>query len=177
MRQCCAFAVATTGNGCSHSCRPTSNNPEPKRSESENPSAIRLTCGFRSAAGSSARLGLFSFSGRREARISGATAPLEHVITQFVSGEAFQILGVRPALGRLFSARGRSHAGGHPFAVLSYDSGADGFGADPAFFGRPFTSAVKLGARATSWWASLETDSSAWSPESFVDIWIPGDDV
>ena len=121
MRPCCTPCRCHNRNGCLHSRRPTSNNPEPSRSESENPSAIRFTCGsaLRREAWRAWRSSVFPL--RREARISGATAPLEHVITQLVSGEAFQILGVRPALDILFSAKEDRTPGSYPFAVLSYE--------------------------------------------------------
>ena len=100
---------------------------------------------FRSVAESSARLALFSFSVRREARISDAAAPLEHIITQFVSGDAFQILGVRPALGRLLSAEDDRTPGGHYVAVLSYEFWRRRFGADPAILGRTIRLGGELG--------------------------------
>jgi len=39
---------------------------------------------------------------------------------EFVSGNYFQLLGIRPALGRLFSAEDTLHSGASPFVVLSY---------------------------------------------------------
>jgi putative ABC transport system permease protein len=128
---------------------------------------------FRSAAGSSARLGLFSFSGRREARILGATAPLEHVITQFVSGEAFQILGVRPALGRLFSAEEDRTPGGHPFAVLSYEFWRRRFGADPGILGRTIHLGGELGGKSYFVVGVARDGFFGIEPGKFVDIWIP----
>jgi predicted permease len=128
---------------------------------------------FRSAAGSSARLGLFSFSGRREARISGAAAPLEHVITQFVSGEAFQILGVRPALGRLFSAEEDRTPGGHPFAVLSYEFWHRRFGADPGILGRAIHLGGELGGNSYFVVGVARDGFFGIEPGKFVDIWIP----
>jgi putative ABC transport system permease protein len=100
---------------------------------------------LRSAAGNSARLALFSFPGRRDARIEVAPAPIEHVITQFVSGEAFQILGVRPALGRLFSVEEDGTPGGHPVAVLSYEFWRRRFGGDPAVLRRTVQLGNELG--------------------------------
>jgi predicted permease len=65
---------------------------------------------------------------------------------EFVSGNYFQVLGVRPALGRLFTPDDDRVPGAHPLAVLSYDCWRNRYGADPAVLGatvivgeRPFT--------------------------------------
>ena len=58
---------------------------------------------LRAAAGDSARLALFDSPNRVEAQACGADAPYEEVIQQVVSPDAFDVLGVPPALGRLFS--------------------------------------------------------------------------
>ena len=128
---------------------------------------------FRSAAGSSAHLALFSIPVRREARISGAAAPLEHVMTQFVSGEAFLILGVRPALGRLFSAEEDRTPGGYPFAVLSYEFWHRRFGADPAILGRTIHLGGELGGKGYFVVGVARYGFFGIEPGKFVDIWLP----
>jgi predicted permease len=54
-----------------------------------------------------------------------------------VSGEYFPMLGIDPAIGRLFSAVDDRTAGGHPIAVLSHAYWTTRFGADAAVLGRP----------------------------------------
>ena len=54
---------------------------------------------------------------------------------EFVTGNYFQVLGVKPALGRLFTDGDNSTPGGHPVAVLSYDLWRTRYGADPAVLG------------------------------------------
>src|SRR5437870_3730806 len=66
-----------------------------------------------------------SFAGRNE-RASG----------ELVSGTYFSVLGVRPALGRLFTADEDRTPGGAPLAVLSYDYWKTRFAADPSVIGK-----------------------------------------
>lgn len=56
-----------------------------------------------------------------------------------VSGSYFQILGLNPALGRLFSREDDLVPGGHPLVVLSHAYWQDRFGADPAVVGSALT--------------------------------------
>ena len=57
------------------------------------------------------------------------------VVGQLVSGNYFDVLGVAPALGRLFSAADDVAAGGHPLVVLSHRLWRRQFGADPEVIG------------------------------------------
>jgi len=61
----------------------------------------------------------------------------ERVIAELVSGNYFQALGVRPAIGRIFSPEedDRQYQG-HPVAVLSHDYWVNRFGADAAVVGK-----------------------------------------
>jgi len=52
------------------------------------------------------------------------------------TGNYFDVLGVKPALGRFFHAEDDRHEGDAPFAVLSYDCWIGRFGGDPAVIGR-----------------------------------------
>ena len=54
---------------------------------------------------------------------------------EFVSGNYFTVLGVAPALGRLFTEDDNRTPGGHPVAVLSYDLWHNRYGADPGILG------------------------------------------
>jgi predicted permease len=62
-----------------------------------------------------------SFSGQTE-RASG----------ELVSGNYFDVLGVRPAMGRVFSLEDDKQAGEHPVAVLSHGYWTRRFGANPS---------------------------------------------
>ncbi|HEY3744314.1 MAG TPA: ABC transporter permease [Bryobacteraceae bacterium] len=93
--------------------------------------------GFRAALGTgAARLALFNFPRAAEVRGVEADAPTEHAVSQFVSGDAFQMLGVTPALGRLFTADDDRTPGAHPLVVLSYDYWQSRFHGDPGVLGR-----------------------------------------
>ena len=60
----------------------------------------------------------------------------EKVYAQWVSGEAFAILGVKPALGRVLGSTDDINPGQHPVAVLSYDFWTRRFGRNPDVLGR-----------------------------------------
>jgi putative ABC transport system permease protein len=69
---------------------------------------------FAAVSKSAARLTLFSFRQRVEAQDPSPGAPVEKITRQFVSEDAFEVLGVRPAAGRLFLPAHRA------VVVLSY---------------------------------------------------------
>jgi putative ABC transport system permease protein len=56
-----------------------------------------------------------------------------------VSGNYFEVLGVQPALGRLFNASDDRTPGGHPIAVLSYGYWQRKFGGDPLVLNQTIT--------------------------------------
>ena len=65
---------------------------------------------------------------------------------EFVSGNYFNVLGVTPALGHLFTDDDNGSPGAHPVAVLSYDLWRNRYGAYPGILGgkilvdeQPFT--------------------------------------
>jgi predicted permease len=66
-----------------------------------------------------------SFEGRNE-RVAG----------ELVSGTYFPVLGVRPALGRLFTPEDDRTPSGAPLAVLAYSYWQNRFGGDPSVVGK-----------------------------------------
>jgi predicted permease len=61
----------------------------------------------------------------------------ERVDAEMVSGNFFSMLGVKPALGRVFNSREDDQIyQGHPVVVLSYDYWTNRFARDPAVVGR-----------------------------------------
>jgi predicted permease len=58
---------------------------------------------------------------------------------ELVSGNYFEVLGVKPALGRVFSPSDETAPGGNPLAVLSYGYWTRQFGKDPGILNRPLT--------------------------------------
>jgi predicted permease len=62
----------------------------------------------------------------------------ETVRAQFVSGDAFERLGVTPAAGRLLMMQDDRQPGAHPVAILSHGFWMQRFGGDPGTVGRWF---------------------------------------
>jgi len=60
----------------------------------------------------------------------------ELVSGEFVTGNYFPVLGIHPAIGRLFSASDDLHQSGHPVAVISYSFWKTRFARDPAILGK-----------------------------------------
>lgn len=124
---------------------------------------------MRQAGQPAAELALFGYPGRVEVRQGGSEAPLEHAMRQFVSGDAFQMLGVTPSLGRLFTAEDDRIPGGHPLAVLSYDYWISRFGRDPAILGR----GIEIEGQRYAVLGVAAPGFFGVEPGKFVDIWLP----
>jgi len=61
------------------------------------------------------------------------------VPSTMVSGNYFEVLGVKPAIGRLFTSGDNKTPGAHPYAVLSYGFWRTRFGGDSRVLGRKIT--------------------------------------
>jgi putative ABC transport system permease protein len=120
------------------------------------------------AAGDAARLALFTPTYRSEVQSSDPNAPLDIAVEQFVSGEAFEILRVRPALGRMFSSEEDHGAGGHAVAILSYDYWQRRFHGDPAILGQTIRVGfpLRIVGVAAKGFFGIE-------PGKSVDVWVP----
>jgi predicted permease len=67
--------------------------------------------------------------------LDSGTAPVR-TWGYLASGNYFDVLGVTPALGRLFHQQDDLHEGDAPYAVISYECWTGRFGADPDVIGR-----------------------------------------
>jgi hypothetical protein len=66
----------------------------------------------------------------------GVGGQTEAAAGELVSGNYFPLLGVRPALGRLYTSADDLRAGQHPYVVLSYGWWQSRFGGDPKIVGQ-----------------------------------------
>ncbi|MES1260298.1 MAG: ABC transporter permease, partial [Acidobacteriota bacterium] len=98
----------------------------------------------------------------------GVSEETEPVRVQGLSGNAFDVFGIQPAIGRLFTAGDDTYASS-PVAILSYPFWNRRFAADPAVLGRPVTLAgkqLRIVGVARKGFDGLE-------PGYLADLWIP----
>ena len=67
---------------------------------------------------------------------SDTNGPAQLIALSLVSGNYFQVLGVTPALGRVFNPDDNLTPGAHPYVVLSYAFWKSAFGGDARVIGR-----------------------------------------
>lgn len=129
---------------------------------------------FRKSAGQAAQLGLVAHVTRVEVRYGVSGAPVEKVNRVYISGDAFQILGVPAALGRVLSQEDDRAPGASPVAVLSYDYWQRRFNGNPHVLGQSMR--MDVGGAANT---SLQIVGVARKgffgvePGRFVDMWVP----
>ncbi len=124
---------------------------------------------FRAAAGDSARLGLFSSGNQTDIQMSNQDAPIEKAIWQFVSWDAFDMLHVPPALGRVFTSAEDRVPWGHPYLVISHDYWLRRFRADPGVLGQH----IQIGRHYFTIVGVAQKGFFGIEPGKFVDIWMP----
>jgi len=74
----------------------------------------------------------------------GSDAETEKAYRQWVSGELFSMLGLKPMMGRLLAEGDDSVVGKSPYAVISYDYWQRRFERDPKIVGRTFRMGDKV---------------------------------
>jgi predicted permease len=94
---------------------------------------------------------------------------IEKAYLQYVSGWMFPTLGLRPALGRVFTENDDLKPGGHPYAVLSHDYWTHRFGQDPKVIGRTF----RMGNELYEIAGVAEAPFTGTEPGMMVDIFVP----
>ena len=94
---------------------------------------------LRDAGGSHIQLFGMSDQSKRDGIFDDAGGRPERIYAQWISGDAFALLGVKPSLGRLLTASDDLKPGQHPVAVLSYDFWSRRFGKSPSVVGRWLT--------------------------------------
>ena len=118
-----------------------------------------------------AHIQLFAMSdqSRREAIFDDAGGRSEKVYGQWISGNAFGLLGVRPALGRLLAASDDRKPGQHPVAVVSHDFWLRRFGGNPSVLGRWVTIREKQ----LQIVGVAEKGFTGVEPGIMTDVWAP----
>jgi predicted permease len=117
-----------------------------------------------------ATLAFFSTPLRVEVKELHPDASIQKIMRAYVSAEAFDVLGVRPAMGRLFSAEEARIPPSRAVAVLSYDYWQRRFAADPAVLGRN----LFIDGKAFEITGVAQQGFFGVEPGRFVDVWVPG---
>jgi putative ABC transport system permease protein len=93
----------------------------------------------------------------------------ETAVQQFVSGNVFSSLGLRPALGRLIAESDDVVPGGHPMAVISHDYWQRRFAGDPAVLGKTF----RIGTRPIEIIGVAPAGFTGSEPGAVTDFFLP----
>ena len=112
----------------------------------------------------------------RPAKFDDAGGEKQQLRTQFVSGDAFERLGVMPAAGRLFTRQDDLQPGAHPVAIVSYGFWQRRFGGDPTIVGRSFSledPRFPLGERPFQIVGVAERRFMGVEPGRPTDLWLP----
>ena len=115
---------------------------------------------------------LFAMSlsgGLRPAVFDDAEGESENVRAEAISGRGFEILGIKPAFGRLIQFDDDAITDGHPVAVLSYAFWKRRFGASPSAIGKWVT----LGLNHFQIIGVAAAPFGGVQPGYLTDLWLP----
>lgn len=98
-----------------------------------------------------------------------ANGPAQRAVTELVSGNYFQVLGVEPAIGRVLTARDDKVKAAEPYAVLSYEFWQRRFGGDPSVLNR----VVDLNGQPMTIVGVAQRDFSGFDRGSPSDVFVP----
>jgi putative ABC transport system permease protein len=142
------------------------NSPERPESDTFNdPTFVRL----RDAARGHADLFAMSTQVIRPVIFDGAAGEKEPVRTQYVSGDAFERLGIGSIVGRVIGSEDDRQPGASPVAVVSYGFWMRRFGGDASVLGRTFT----LNDRQFQIVGVTEPGFQGVEPGRPTDVWMP----
>jgi len=105
----------------------------------------------------------------RQAVLYDAGGVEEKLVAQFVSGNAFDVLGVGPSVGRVLAPSDDVTASENPVAVISHAFWKRRLGADPGVLGR----SIQLEQKSYQIVGVAEAGFTGAQPGVLTDIWIP----
>jgi predicted permease len=105
----------------------------------------------------------------RQAILPDAGGIEEKVGTQFVSGNAFDVLGITPALGRLLTPADDRTPGAHQVAVISHAFWTRRFGGDPRAVGQW----IQVQQRPYQVVGVAQAGFTGVQPGILTDVWLP----
>ena len=148
---------------------PDTNPDRPEDDVFSDPAFVRLRDAGRG------RVDLFAMAYPDKPRVTFdvASGERETVRAQFVSGDAFERLGVGPATGRLLTMQDDQRPGAHPVAVLSHAFWMQRFGGDPGIVGRWFVVHRSKEDRQFQIIGVTEPRFSGMEPGYSTDVWLP----
>ena len=115
--------------------------------------------------------------GRRGSMMPRPDGTAEMLLTNVVSNNFFTILGVRPLLGRVFTAQDAERLRTHPAVVLGYSCWQRDFGGNPDIVGRSITLLRGKNHRyQVDIWGVLPSSFREIDPDSDRDLWMPTED-
>jgi predicted permease len=148
----------------------SSSNPEaPEDDIFSDPAFVRLRDAGRG------RVDLFAMGYPERPRVTfdARSGERETVRSQYLSGDAFERLGVHPAAGRLLTMQDDQQPGAHPVAVLSHAFWMQRFGGDPTIVGHWFTVHDREQDRQFQIIGVAQPGFSGVEPGHRMDVWMP----
>ena len=124
---------------------------------------------MRDASGGQVQLFGMSDQSRQDAIFDDAGGQREKVYGQWISGDAFALLGVKAAVGRPLMASDDLKPGQHPVAVISYDFWSRRFGRDTNVLGRWLT----IRGKQLQIVGVAEKGFTGVEPGIMTDVWAP----